>query len=148
MDKAELEFRRDLSTALMGRWRLTWHEDGSIGPGVPDCSFVMLGGKCETGWLELKATFLDSGPYKFKLEPSQHVWITAHLDLIPVYLLLASPKHVWLLNSEYHNMIDGRALLSRHLDEHCYTRVERSDLVSLSKPLREVTTRSRINGGF
>lgn len=101
----EMEFRGDLDSEMKGLWTLTWHEDGTVNPGVPDTSFVMNGGEYETGWMELKA-IRPPGPnagFKFKLEPSQHRWIEAHYTRVPVMLLLAAGEDVWLVSGHKHH---------------------------------------------
>lgn len=102
----EMEFRHDLDSAMKGLWTLTWHEDGAVNPGVPDTSFVMNGGYFETGWMELKAIRPPASPnagLKFTLEPSQHRWIEAHYEKVPVMLLLAAGEDVWLAPGRYHS---------------------------------------------
>ena len=73
---------------MHGRWLLTWHEDKEITPGVPDLSYVMLGPGHETGWVELKAEPPGKSA-KFKIESSQHQWMTPHVHRIPIHFLLA-----------------------------------------------------------
>jgi len=104
----ELGLRHDLSRGMMGSWRLTWHEDGSIGPGVPDASFVMLGPqKHQTGWLELKAIRTPKqATFRFKIEPSQHQWFADHVGLIPVYFLVAVGDFIFLVDGKHHAVLD------------------------------------------
>lgn len=111
----ELEFRGDLAAAMVGAWLMTWHEDREINPGVPDVSYVMAGGKYETGWLELKATRVKSGPILFKVEASQHRWIDAHHHKVPVHFLLAGPMTVWLVGGAHHRRL-ASALSADDLD--------------------------------
>lgn len=118
--KSEFEFRHRVRDAMKGLWRLTWHEDRHINPGVPDISFVMLGGDCETGWLELKALskLPPSGELQFKVEPSQIEWAKNHRALVPV-LFLVCLEYEWFLftgawaeflgDISYQRMYDGCA---------------------------------------
>jgi hypothetical protein len=101
--KSELEFRKYLNKQMNGLWLMTWHEDGLVNPGVPDVSYVM-NGNCETGWLELKAIegADKNGNYKFTLEPSQHRWIDAHHDRVPVHILCATDAVCWLVPGDLH----------------------------------------------
>ena len=102
----ELEFRHDVDKYMSGLWTLTWHENGLVGPGTPDGSYVMNGGFYETGWLELKAIRPPTSPnagLKFTLEPSQHRWIRDHHERVPVHLLLAAGEDVWLVPGHRHH---------------------------------------------
>lgn len=106
----EMELRHDLAKAMKGLWRLTWHEDREINPGVPDTSFVMLGihyAGHETGWMELKA-IRDPGDkkFKFKIEPSQHQWIRDHHELVPVFFLVAVGDDIFLIDGCNHTRLD------------------------------------------
>lgn len=100
---SEFELRHKLRDAMKGLWRLTWHEDRHINPGVPDISFVVLGHDCETGWLELKATskLPPSGRLKFTVEPSQIEWIRDHNPLIPIRFLVRVEYEWFLLDGEW-----------------------------------------------
>jgi hypothetical protein len=94
---------------MRGRWRMTWHENGGISPGVPDLSFVMLGGgHYETGWMELKAERLKSPPlahpqqtFTLTIEPSQITWFESHEGLVPAIFLIAL-NDVWFVVTGRH----------------------------------------------
>lgn len=88
-------------------WVMTWHENKLVNPGVPDLSFVMKGGGYETGWLELKSETHDGicFPLEYTVEASQHNWIRRHCTLAPVYFLLGSPHHFWVLDGQYHHLL-------------------------------------------
>ena len=99
----EMEFRKDIGQWMKGRWRMTWHEDREINPGVPDISYVMLPRDYETGWLELKAIRQPkTDNYKFTVEPSQHEWISLHAGLVPVHFLMRAGEHIWLVEGKHH----------------------------------------------
>lgn len=103
----ELRLRREMAAQMKGKWRLTWHEDRHVNPGVPDASYVMLKmGRHQTGWLELKAIW-DPGDksFQFTLEPSQHRWIGDHLSLIPIQFLVAVGDTVYLVDSRWHERL-------------------------------------------
>ncbi|CAB4120896.1 hypothetical protein UFOVP2_52 [uncultured Caudovirales phage] len=86
---------------MKGLWTLTWHEDREISPGVPDASYVMAGGKYETGWLELKAVD-GKGTFNIGIEQSQHEWIKGHCEKIPVHFLIRTNDMVWLIPGASH----------------------------------------------
>lgn len=92
--REEIEFRERLRALLMGAWIPTWHEP-TIGSsvGVPDCSFVMKKGNCETGWAELKvARSVRGGKLVVHIEPSQHQWMYNHANLVPCVFLIEIPE--------------------------------------------------------
>lgn len=80
-----------LRTAMAVNWCAQRHEDGRMGPGVPDVSFVLLPvNHHETGWIELKQT-----DQKRKDRPIRHFtkaqeqWLLEQHRLgVPVFLLL------------------------------------------------------------
>lgn len=128
MKKADLEmlFRAKLSKAMRNKWRLTWHEDREIGPGVPDLSYVMVApGQHQTGWLELKA-IKDPGenPFKFKIEPSQHEWFNDHAGLIPAHFLVEVGSRSYLVGGAMHEMLD---------EPMCITQLEKWSMVSFNE---------------
>lgn len=85
---------------MLGLWIRTWHEDKEITPGVPDLSYVIIGGY-ETGWLELKAVE-ESDKFQFEIEPSQHQWIEAHCEWVPVHFLAAVGNDWFVVPGRYH----------------------------------------------
>jgi hypothetical protein len=84
---------------------MTWHEDREISPGVPDLSYVLLGNDCETGWLELKASLSSSKSTTFKIEPSQHQWIGAHVGKIPIHFLVAWGDQWYFIDAKHHERL-------------------------------------------
>lgn len=104
--KAELKWRRELAQEMKGLWRLTWHEDAHVTPGVPDISYVISAGSHETGWLELKATDETEKRIEFVVESSQHDWIARHCWLVPVHFLVAGPEYWWLIHGRHHERLD------------------------------------------
>jgi hypothetical protein len=100
MKKAELNLRHRLRDAMNGSWLLTWHEDRHINPGVPDLSFVMKKGNCETGWIELKAEreYDSKGKVNFCVEPSQIDWIERHRERVPIFFMVAVGEDWFLLS--------------------------------------------------
>jgi hypothetical protein len=128
---------------MSGLWTFTWHEDREISPGVPDASYVMSGTGYETGWLELKATHMKEGPYRFKVEPSQHRWIDAHCDKVPVDFLIASAEKVWLVPGFSHKLF-LETVTDDEMNRVSHGWTPRQDLrVFLNKHLRRLTDRSR-----
>jgi hypothetical protein len=104
----ELELRGNVAEVMEPFWHLTWHEDRSVSPGVPDLSFVMKGGGYETGWIELKAESEPSEPYRstrFKLKPAQHRWIEIHRRLIPIFFLLEVGEVWYLVEGAHHSAL-------------------------------------------
>lgn len=139
----EATFRIDLDKAMVGLWLMTWHEDREISPGVPDCAYVMNGGRYETGWLELKAIRNADPPYSFKLEPSQHRWIEAHHAKIPVHFLLATGKNIWLIPGAHHRMLTSPVSIEQlRLASICECTRE-SLRATLYNNLRDLTDRGR-----
>lgn len=150
----ELRLRHKLRDAMKGKWHLTWHEDGRVNPGVPDASYVMkrppspignvfdVGGRFETGWLELKAIpkFDDLGMAKFLVEPSQIEWMRDHGPLIPVHFLVAVGQQWWLLEYTW-----STALANVHMDhlfQHSLSHGTLSSLgVILPPVLQRITSR-------
>lgn len=142
MSKAdpEMELRHTLAKAMAGKWRLTWHEDREINPGVPDTSYVVLNpGRHQTGWMELKA-IRDPGdkPFKFKIEPSQHVWFADHIDLIPCHFLLAVGDMVYLVDGKMHPLLDEPMKLN-HLHNWSIQVYTRNTLGQIGQTLSALT---------
>lgn len=122
---------------------MTWHEDREVNPGVPDVSYVMVGGVYETGWLELKAQLGDSGPWKFKLEASQHDWIGNHVGKVPVHFLMATGSTIWLVPGEHHKIFAKSVSISdMRTYSDCYF-PESEMRVKLNGRLRELSHRRR-----
>lgn len=99
--KLELQMRHDVRDAMKGIWELSYHEDGRVNPGIPDFSYVMLGGNFETGWLELKYEpfVFGKNKVKFKLRAEQINWIRAHRRYgIPTHVLCRWGDRDWLIN--------------------------------------------------
>lgn len=102
----ETRLRDNLFGALSGLWRVTRHEE-KVDFGVPDLSYVMLGGQHETGWMELKA--VESAPtFKFEIRAAQHRWIEAHYRLVPVHVLCAVGNSWFLIHGIHHSELDNR----------------------------------------
>lgn len=122
---------------------MTWHEDREINPGVPDVSYVMIGGVYETGWLELKAQLGDSGPWRFKLEASQHDWISNHVGKVPVHFLMATGKTIWLIPGEQHKIFSD-SVTESEMRACSVARFPVTDMrIELNRHLRELTHRRR-----
>jgi hypothetical protein len=138
MNKAELDLRRRLSRGMGDRWRLTWHEDGRVNPGVPDLSFVMNDGNYETGWLELKVAKLRNSKWEVKIEPGQHQWMELHAGLVPAYFLVEAYENWVLVDGRYHNMLGGEVY---HIDSEHF--VPADDFSSLGEFLCHITDRRR-----
>ena len=103
MNKLELEYRRYIISELAQMWYPTIHVESHLCPGVPDLSYVLLGGKNETGWLELKAV---DDPKDVFVERSQHVWIQKHADLVPVHFLIKVKNRAFLISGRDHGNLD------------------------------------------
>ncbi len=86
---------------MSGIWLPSIHVENHLNPGVPDLSYVMLGGEYETGWLELKAVE-DAPTITIHVEPSQHRWIEAHCASVPVHLLLRVGRVAYLVCGSMH----------------------------------------------
>jgi hypothetical protein len=143
MKTPEGQLRDRVADALMGYWLLTWHEDKEINPGVPDISFVMLAPECETGWLELKAVH-EAPTFKFKVEPSQHQWIRAHCQRIPVCFLVAVGDNWYIVPGHYHaRLIDRMGLQTLEKMAICSVRwpLDKDDLTTLVNVLQVITRR-------
>lgn len=142
----EGQFRDYLDKVMKGAWIMTWHEDREINPGVPDVSYVMTCGEHETGWLELKAIHYDAKKqkHKFNLEASQHSWIQAHCERVPVHLLLCLGDYlVFLVDGSHHRRL-GEALTIEELKSISTATIPKSDLrVQLTLQLRQLTNRRR-----
>lgn len=104
--KQETELRKKWRKAVTGIVLSTWHEDREINPGVPDVSFVVPDKKHETGWIELKACDADQGKIKLQVEPSQHNWIRAHHEHVPIWFLVLVEPHVYLIGGHMHEFVD------------------------------------------
>jgi len=100
MNKAELEFRRELCERMAGKWTPTIHVENHLNPGVPDMSFVMSALNCETGWLELKV----SDGTRVKVEPGQHAWMRAHAERIPAHFLIKVDQMLFLVRGRSHHI--------------------------------------------
>lgn len=126
---------------------MTWHEDREISPGVPDVSFVMNGGECETGWLELKAEDYpqSSTGVAFKFRPQQHTWIEEHYPICPVLILAAAGDLVFLIPGKEHRVLDGQRLTVIELERLSILKVSMKDdnaKFALRRALISVTRRS------
>jgi len=106
MNKLELAFRKEICEQMRGIWNITIHTENDLNPGVPDLSYVFKMPGHETGWLELKA-IQDITPYHFHVEPSQHRWIDAHCDLVPVCFLLAVGDMFYLVGGGNHHRLSN-----------------------------------------
>lgn len=84
---------QNLRGVMAGRWLAQRHESHSTGAGIPDVSFVMKTGDCETGWIELKVVdrLFDGRPNRIgHLTAAQEQRAVAQAELgIPVFLLIA-----------------------------------------------------------
>lgn len=142
MNKLELDFRKELFKSMDGLWVGSIHVENHLNPGIPDCSYVMLGGDYETGWLELKAID-EEPPYAITIERSQHVWIQNHHSRVPVHLLISTGQVCWLVPGEHHGMFAKRV----HLDQLVSKSVcgfQRAEMRSiLHAELKRLTDRSR-----
>lgn len=141
----ELALRRDLNKAMSGYWVLDWHEDREINPGVPDISFVMRGGKCETGWIELKAIRRPvSQLYSFKLEPSQPPWFREHHDVVPTFFYLRVEGVAdFLVPGKYYNEV-ALPITDAHLREISVCVIDPKSITpDLPRELRKATDRTR-----
>jgi len=133
---------------MVGLWIRTWHEDKEISPGVPDLSYVMLGGTFETGWIELKAEN-ESKWVKFRIEPSQHQWIRNHHNLIPVHFLVAVGDDWYLIPGNCHEELAKKmskldlAEMAVYHARYPLTTGATLDLVHLLKSFT-----GRVNGNF
>lgn len=144
---AEFVLRDDLKKAMSGLWLMTWHEDREINPGVPDISYVMLGGNYETGWLELKAVtemeISRAGKVRFHVEPSQHQWISRHDQKIPIHFLCAVGERCFLLHGSAHELID-RPLRVDELHSAAIIMIPKAALrQELPSVLKKLTSRDR-----
>ena len=111
MNKVELSFRHRIAPRLAPFLLLSWHEDGAVYPGVPDASYVMRQPGYETGWLELKAVasrLTGTKSAAFKIEPSQHQWISQRHHLVPVHFLLEVEHHAYLVSGRHHERLDEK----------------------------------------
>lgn len=141
----ETSLRRLVSQALSGLWLKTWHEDREINPGVPDLSYVITGGYYETGWLELKRVEAASktGKIRFHIEPSQHRWIAAHCEMVPVHFLVGVGDVSWLVRGDCHQILDTPIDASM-LDHISLAKMNPDTMrVVLYRALRTLTTRVR-----
>lgn len=136
----EMELRHNLAKAMRGKWRLTWHEDREIGPGVPDLSYVILNpGRHQTGWIELKAIRDPGGsPFKLKIEPSQHNWMNDHMELVPVHFLVGVGANIYLIDGRYHPVLDD-SLVEAHLQKWAINTFTKNTLDELGQTLSALT---------
>lgn len=106
-----MEFRHLIANSMADHWRVTWHEDGGISPGVPDLHYVMLplpGQKSHhVGWLELKAMSPTSGGLGFHVEPSQHVYIQKWCIYMPIHFCIYGGGTVYLVLGECHSYLSA-----------------------------------------
>lgn len=99
----ELKFRKFVDTQMEGLWKMTWHEDREISPGVPDLHYVMVesGARFCVGWLELKAIdVIVSKSKRIGVEASQHQYIRRWADHMPIHFLIRA--------KDYCYVVDGR----------------------------------------
>lgn len=107
MNALELEFRKDLIRQLSGLWHPTIHMENNLNPGVPDLSYVMLMGDCETGWLELKAEKEphDGNKIRFGVERSQYSWMRKHSTRVPAHFLMSVGVMIYMLPGQFANVL-------------------------------------------
>lgn len=141
----ELKFRRKLFESMEPMWLATIHVESHLNPGVPDCSFVMRHGDCETGWLELKVS-RSVDPVRVHVEPGQHRWMREHASRVPACFLIASPTSMYLVDGKYH---DHLAIALAH-DDLAHMAIWWGDVDDwrphVVASLKHITDRSRIRG--
>lgn len=148
----EMRLRHGLQRAMEGRWLLTWHEDGAIGPGVPDASYVMNKimtdpqANYETGWLELKARFWPGKSFTIKVEQSQHQWIREHHERIPVHFLIQVVDTCYLVPGHFHQLFTESITLAGLEDMALVVGLAETMTKWLPIQLRALTNRRRFNG--
>lgn len=121
MKKAETILRKDVKNTLNGLCYFTWIENGKVGPGTPDLTFVFPG-NYETGWLELKAEFrtgANQNSVKFEVRADQHAWIDKYSNFVPVLLLCQWGELYYLIEGKDH--------------KHLHHRLSPSELLNISR---------------
>lgn len=97
----ELRFRHQIVRTPI-EWNMTYHEDRTVSPGVPDLHYV-IDDTCRVGWLELKASFKALGKAnRIKVEPSQHQYIRKWGKLMPIHFLIKIKDWIYLVPGAYH----------------------------------------------
>lgn len=138
-NKLELEFRKYIIAQMGARWYHVIHVENFLTPGVPDLSFVMTKGGCETGWLELKAVAESK---KIHVEPTQHRWMEHHAKLVPAYFLILVDDDCYLIDGKHH----AKLVQPIKIEEIacCSVTFKKADLVSvLPDQLEQITKRDR-----
>jgi len=105
----------------------------------------MLGGQCETGWLELKRveTSTKAGKIRFHVEPSQHRWIETHHEMVPVHFLAGVGDDYWLVRGECHQILDTPIDVAM-LDHLAIAKMTPETMrMTLFRALRNLTSRDR-----
>lgn len=103
MNKAELQFRRNLCNQMTGKWLVTIHVESHLNPGVPDLSYVMAGDNHETGWLELKVIKWNvQNTTRVQIEPGQHAWMRDHSRRIPAHFLITDEETCWVISGKHY----------------------------------------------
>lgn len=146
MTKRELEFRRRLIADMGGRWFASIHVENDLNPGIPDLSYVMAGPNHETGWLELKA--MGRGKTKFKVESSQHQWMTRHAQRVPAHFLIEYGEewdaNYYLVAGNMHHQLAATNGKEDAIRLVCHSVFTVDTLITeLSKVLSAVTKRDR-----
>ncbi len=103
--KSEQKFREFITKSDMKHhWRMTWHEDHDVSPGVPDLHFVMKGGPHQVGWIELKSTDLPlKADNKIEIQPSQHQYIREWVLAMPIWFLVNVCGRCHLIKGHFHS---------------------------------------------
>lgn len=104
--KPESRFRDFLSQLMKSYWRMSWHEDGDVSPGIPDLHYVMRGVPHRVGWLELKAVDGTYSPSNcFDIKATQHQYIRKWNEVMPIHFLVRVEDTIYLIHSEYHHQL-------------------------------------------
>ncbi len=107
--KDEVDFRHYIEPRMRTHWKMTWHEDRCISPGVPDLHYCFLPEgttKYRIGWLELKASRVSlSKRNRIAVEPSQHQYYRRWLPMMPIHFLVRVETTIYLIPGELHDEI-------------------------------------------
>ena len=140
----ENRFRRDLIERMNGRWLVAIHRENNYNPGVPDLSFVMVAPGHETGWLELKISSLRSRkPLLFKVEPSQHQWMTRYAHRVPTYFLIKVGSRYFLVDGRFHNALAGDVMIEDLARVSTMEFTDSNLVTGLTDTLSKLTRRNR-----
>lgn len=100
----ETQLRRSVDNKMGPYWKMTWHEDREITPGVPDLHYVMTERDVDyrVGWLELKAINTQiTASQRIHVQPSQLQYARRWHMVMPIHFLVRVQERIFVIDAKY-----------------------------------------------